>query len=75
MRKSNKTTIAALAAAVALLANAVSESLRDGLDFGDIATIAGAIMIALQGYFSRDDDVTSEGTLATKGLPPAKAVR
>jgi len=60
--KSTKTTVAGVAAAIALVAKAVSDAAADGLDFGDITLIAGAIALALQGIFARDDSVSSEGT-------------
>lgn len=66
MVKSNKTTVTGILAAVALVAKAVADAFSDGIDFGDITLIAGAVALALQGIFARDDNVTSEGTIAPR---------
>lgn len=68
--KSNKTTITALVAAIALIASALSDALADGWDASDLTLMAGAVGLALQGFFSRDDDVTSEGGKAPKSAKP-----
>lgn len=60
-----KTTVAALFAAIALVSKAISDAAADGLQWDDAAMIFGALMLALQGYFTRDRDVTSEGTRTT----------
>ena len=66
MRRSNKTTVTAVAAAIALVATAVSDASADGLQWGDATLIFGALMIALQGFWARDRDVTSEGRRTTE---------
>lgn len=62
---SSKTTVAGIAAAVALIAKAVADATADGFQWDDVTLIVGALMLALQGYWSRDRDVTSEGRRTT----------
>jgi hypothetical protein len=57
-----KTTIMGVLAALGLIATAISDALQDGWSAEDFTMIAAAVGIALQGVFSRDDNVTSEGT-------------
>jgi len=68
--RSRKTTIAAVAAAVAIIAGAVADALANGWDATDVSLIAGAVAIAAQGFFSRDDDVSSEGEKVARPRAP-----
>jgi len=65
-KKSVKTTAASLVAALAIILSALSEALKDGWSAQDVTMIVGAVGIAIGGFFSRDDDVTSEGTKAPR---------
>jgi len=62
MNPSVKTTTMGVIAAIGLLCTALTDALRDGWSTQDYALIASAIGIALQGIFSRDDNISSEGT-------------
>ena len=73
-KKSTKTTVAGVAAAVGMLAIAVAYFL-DGdpsttADWSGAVQAIGAVLAAFGvsagGLFARDDDVSSEGSAATK---------
>lgn len=59
---SSKTTVAGFFAALALASSGIGDALKDGWQMGDVALIVGAVMLAVQAFFTRDKDVTSEGT-------------
>lgn len=67
--RSSKTTIAGILAGLALVLTAVSDAMlaTDG-EWGphQIGTVVAGLAVGLQGLFSRDDDVTSEGTKRPK---------
>lgn len=64
MSKSRKTTISGLIAALGAAIIAFGEA--TGQDWSMIGAAVSTLGIAFLGFFSRDDDVSSEGTTAPK---------
>lgn len=65
--RSPKTTMAGLAVGVSLIAFAVQDAMEDGSwDGPDWALLAGGIGAAAAGFYSRDDNVSSEGVKIPK---------
>lgn len=76
MLKSRKTTAAGLLTGLALFFKALADLFQEGgpgLEGLPNATpeLAGAVGAILLGLWARDDNVTSEGTRASKQPPPA----
>lgn len=70
--KSTKTTLAGLSGAIGMLIAFVLPKLGLQIGDGDAQQIAGALVtivsLILHGKFARDDNVSSEGTMAAKNI-------
>ena len=65
--KSAKTTGFGLAAAIAVVTDALSDGLTFAEDWKDLVV---GVCLALLGFLARDDNVSSEGDVAPKNRKP-----